>query len=93
MTADERIRFTWGDPVIVTAQRCGSAVHSFSRNGFHMLSYDVVEWGKPLEKTERETPAPKGSEVLLELSIVACATATCISGRLFLTWAAANDCL
>ncbi len=32
-----------------------------------MLSYDVVEWGKPLEKTERETPAPKGSEVLLKL--------------------------
>jgi D-arabinose 1-dehydrogenase-like Zn-dependent alcohol dehydrogenase len=32
-----------------------------------MLSYDVVEWGKPLEKAERETPEPKGTEVLLEL--------------------------
>jgi D-arabinose 1-dehydrogenase-like Zn-dependent alcohol dehydrogenase len=32
-----------------------------------MLSYDVVEWGKPLEKAERETPSPAGSEVLLKL--------------------------
>jgi D-arabinose 1-dehydrogenase-like Zn-dependent alcohol dehydrogenase len=33
----------------------------------NMLSYDVVEWGKPLEKAERETPKPKGSEVLLRV--------------------------
>jgi D-arabinose 1-dehydrogenase-like Zn-dependent alcohol dehydrogenase len=32
-----------------------------------MLSYDVVEWGEPLEKAERKTPKPKGSEVLLKL--------------------------
>jgi len=32
-----------------------------------MLSYDVVEWGKPLEKMERETPQPKGTEVLVRL--------------------------
>ena len=32
-----------------------------------MLSYDVIEWGKPLEKAERETPKPKGTEVLLRL--------------------------
>jgi D-arabinose 1-dehydrogenase-like Zn-dependent alcohol dehydrogenase len=32
-----------------------------------MLSYDVVEWGKPLEKVERETPKPKGTEVLVRL--------------------------
>jgi len=32
-----------------------------------MLSYDVVEWGKPLEKIERETPAPRGTEVLVRL--------------------------
>jgi D-arabinose 1-dehydrogenase-like Zn-dependent alcohol dehydrogenase len=32
-----------------------------------VLSYDVFEWGKPLEKIERETPEPKGSEVLLRL--------------------------
>ena len=32
-----------------------------------MLSYDVVEWGKPLEKAERETPKPNGTEVLLTL--------------------------
>jgi D-arabinose 1-dehydrogenase-like Zn-dependent alcohol dehydrogenase len=32
-----------------------------------MLSYDVIEWGKALEKHERETPNPKGTEVLLKL--------------------------
>ena len=32
-----------------------------------MLSYEVVQWGKPLEKAERETPEPKGTEVLLKL--------------------------
>jgi D-arabinose 1-dehydrogenase-like Zn-dependent alcohol dehydrogenase len=32
-----------------------------------MLSYDVVQWGKPLEKIERETPQPAGTEVLLRL--------------------------
>lgn len=32
-----------------------------------MLSYDVLEWGKPLEKAERETPKPSGTEVLLRL--------------------------
>jgi len=32
-----------------------------------MLSYDVVEWGKPLQQAERETPKPKGTEVLLKL--------------------------
>jgi D-arabinose 1-dehydrogenase-like Zn-dependent alcohol dehydrogenase len=32
-----------------------------------MLSYDVVQWGKPLEKRERETPVPNGTEVLVKL--------------------------
>lgn len=32
-----------------------------------MLSYDVIEWGKPLEKAEGEIPKPKGTEVLLRL--------------------------
>ena len=32
-----------------------------------MLTYDVVEWGKPLAKAERKTPEPKGTEVLLKL--------------------------
>jgi len=32
-----------------------------------MLSYDVVEWGKPLQKMERPTPKPTGTEVLLKL--------------------------
>jgi len=32
-----------------------------------MLSYDVVEWGQPLERVERKTPIPTGAEVLLKL--------------------------
>lgn len=32
-----------------------------------MLSYDVVEWGKALEKRERVTPTPRGTEVLVRL--------------------------
>jgi len=32
-----------------------------------MLSYDVVEWGKPLQKAVRDTPQPTGTEVLLKL--------------------------
>jgi D-arabinose 1-dehydrogenase-like Zn-dependent alcohol dehydrogenase len=32
-----------------------------------MLSYDVVQWGKPLEKIERPTPIPQGTEVLVKL--------------------------
>ena len=32
-----------------------------------MLSYDIVGWGKPLKKAERETPKPTGAEVLLRL--------------------------
>lgn len=32
-----------------------------------MLSYDVTEWGKPLQPREHATPTPKGSEVLLKL--------------------------
>ncbi|MGH7796558.1 MAG: alcohol dehydrogenase [Candidatus Binatia bacterium] len=32
-----------------------------------MLSYDVIEWGKPLAKIERRTPEPQGTEVLVKL--------------------------
>jgi propanol-preferring alcohol dehydrogenase len=32
-----------------------------------MLSYDVVEWGRPLQPSACETPKPKGTEVLLKL--------------------------
>jgi D-arabinose 1-dehydrogenase-like Zn-dependent alcohol dehydrogenase len=32
-----------------------------------MLSYDVVEWGKPLEKALRDTPVPTGTEVLVKV--------------------------
>ena len=31
-----------------------------------MLSYDVIEWGKPLAKMEGVTPAPTGTEVLVK---------------------------
>ena len=34
---------------------------------YDMLSYDVIEWGKPLEKREHATPVPQGSEVLVAL--------------------------
>ena len=32
-----------------------------------MYSYDVVEWGKPLQRRERETPKPSGTQVLIKL--------------------------
>ncbi|MEZ5660280.1 MAG: alcohol dehydrogenase [Burkholderiaceae bacterium] len=32
-----------------------------------MLSYDVTEWGKPLQKALRETPTPTGTEVLVRV--------------------------
>jgi D-arabinose 1-dehydrogenase-like Zn-dependent alcohol dehydrogenase len=32
-----------------------------------MLSYDVVEWGKPLQKIEGQTPRPQGTQVLVKL--------------------------
>src|SRR5262249_23097818 len=35
--------------------------------GGTMLSYDVTEWGKPLQSATRETPRPTGTEVLLKL--------------------------
>jgi D-arabinose 1-dehydrogenase-like Zn-dependent alcohol dehydrogenase len=33
-----------------------------------MISYDVVEHGKPLQKAMRETPKPKGTEVLVRIT-------------------------
>lgn len=33
-----------------------------------MLSWDIVEHGKPLQKVMRETPRPKGSEVLVRIT-------------------------
>jgi D-arabinose 1-dehydrogenase-like Zn-dependent alcohol dehydrogenase len=33
-----------------------------------MLSWDVVEHGKPLQKAMRETPRPKGAEVLVRIT-------------------------
>jgi len=33
-----------------------------------MISYDVIDWGAPLEKREYPTPVPSGTEVLLKLT-------------------------
>lgn len=33
-----------------------------------MESYDVVDWGKPLQKAVRETPTPTGTEVLVRVT-------------------------
>ena len=33
-----------------------------------MISYDVMEHGKPLQKAVRDTPKPKGSEVLVRIT-------------------------
>jgi len=33
-----------------------------------MLSYQVVDWGQPLERRERPTPTPEGTEVLLRIT-------------------------
>lgn len=34
-----------------------------------MFSYDVVDWGQPLQRREHETPVPTGTEVLLKLEL------------------------
>jgi alcohol dehydrogenase, propanol-preferring len=36
-------------------------------SGAVMLSYDVLEWGKSLVEVKRQTPVPKGTEVLVKL--------------------------
>jgi D-arabinose 1-dehydrogenase-like Zn-dependent alcohol dehydrogenase len=33
-----------------------------------MISYDIIEHGKPLQKAVRETPKPKGAEVLVRIT-------------------------
>jgi len=33
-----------------------------------MISYDVIEHGRPLQKVMRETPSPKGTEVLVRIT-------------------------
>ena len=32
-----------------------------------MISYDVTDWGKPLQKAVREMPQPLGTEVLIQV--------------------------
>jgi alcohol dehydrogenase, propanol-preferring len=32
-----------------------------------MKSYDIVEWGQPLQIVLRDTPQPQGTEVLVEV--------------------------
>ncbi len=39
-----------------------------SLKGLTMKSYDVTEWGKPLQARIRDTPKPIGNEVLLRLT-------------------------
>ena len=34
-----------------------------------MISYDIQEWGKPLQKAVREMPQPRGTEVLIQVKI------------------------
>jgi D-arabinose 1-dehydrogenase-like Zn-dependent alcohol dehydrogenase len=34
-----------------------------------LISYDVVEWGGPLQRREHPTPVPTGTEVLLKLKL------------------------
>src|ERR1044072_4727269 len=54
---------------ILACIRYGSTIPKImsSQPEISMLSYDVVEWGRPLEKIVRETPAPRGAEVLVRL--------------------------
>jgi D-arabinose 1-dehydrogenase-like Zn-dependent alcohol dehydrogenase len=33
-----------------------------------MRSYQIVEWGQPIELREQPTPAPQGTEVLLRVT-------------------------
>ena len=33
-----------------------------------MKSYQVIEWGKPLEERRYRTPEPSGTEVLLKVT-------------------------
>jgi len=34
----------------------------------HMISYEVTDWGMPLQKAIRETPVPQGTEVLVRVT-------------------------
>ena len=33
-----------------------------------MFSYDIIEHGRPLQKVAKETPRPKGTEVLVRVT-------------------------
>jgi D-arabinose 1-dehydrogenase-like Zn-dependent alcohol dehydrogenase len=46
---------------------CPSVEHWTLNFEPNMISYDVVQWGKALERIERAQPAPVGTEVLLRL--------------------------
>ena len=57
-----------------------------------MQSYDVAEWGQPLQKRLRDTPQPGPDEVLVQAhATAACAIPTCTSARAGSTWAAATS--
>ena len=48
---------------------CGAAFDRLRirSQGVAMQSYQIVEWGKPLERREAPTPEPRGTEVLLRV--------------------------
>src|SRR5690554_497089 len=39
-----------------------------TEGGQHMRSYQIVEWGRPIELREYPTPTPQGTEVLLRVT-------------------------
>src|SRR6187549_2917759 len=49
---------------------CGQFLFASSCNAerLPMKSYDVTDWGKPLQLRKQETPSPKGNEVLIRLT-------------------------
>ena len=55
-----------------------------------MLSYEVVQWGKALEKAARETPKPKGTEVLLKLKFCGVCHSDVHIRDGYFTWAAVS---
>lgn len=47
---------------------CVNQTGKFQPEGANMKSYDIVEWGKPLQHAVRQTPQPGPEEVLMRLS-------------------------
>ena len=56
-----------------------------------MQSYDVAEWGKPLQMQLRETPKPGPDEVLVKLSYCGVCHSDVHIREVTSTWAAATS--